>query len=440
MHSNKEIIKITFPIFLQLIAQNVINLTDTAFLGRVSEVALGASAIAGVYFLAIYVIGIGFSQGAQILIARRNGENNFSKIGPIFNNGLLFILFIAVCFVLIGFFVNHKLMLFLVSSQQVYQATMEYLDWRMYGLIFALANTMFRAFYIGITKTRILTYAAIISTSTNVVLNYLLIFGKLGFPEMGIAGCALASVLAEAAATVYLLIVTFKNKKLKVYNLFKFLKIDFKAIYQMLDLSVFIMFQYFISITTWFMFFVFIERMGERELAATNIGRSIYMILMIPAQAISIITGTIVSNLIGAGKKNEVLSSVFRLMRMSLLFVLPFSLLALFFPELFAVIYTNEAGLIASSLPVIRIVALSIFFFGVANVLVSAISGTGNTKISFFIEVFTLLFYISYIYLTAIVYPQEVWVVWLSEFVYWSIIGILAFFYLVKGKWYTKVI
>jgi len=72
--SNKNIIKITYPIFLTLISQNVINVVNTAFLGRVGEVELGASAIGGVFYFAIFMIGFGFSQGAQILIGRRNGE------------------------------------------------------------------------------------------------------------------------------------------------------------------------------------------------------------------------------------------------------------------------------------------------------------------------------------------------------------------------------
>ena len=95
MTSNKNIFQITYPIFLTLIAQNIINVTDTAFLGRVSEVALGASAIAGVYYFAIYVVGFGFSQGAQILTGRRNGEHNYDRIGPIFNNGLIFIILLS---------------------------------------------------------------------------------------------------------------------------------------------------------------------------------------------------------------------------------------------------------------------------------------------------------------------------------------------------------
>ena len=91
MLSAKNIFKITYPVFLTLLVQNIINVTDTAFLGRVSEVALGASAIGGVYFLAIFIIGFGFSQGAQIIIGRRNGEGKFAEIGPIFNNGMFFI-------------------------------------------------------------------------------------------------------------------------------------------------------------------------------------------------------------------------------------------------------------------------------------------------------------------------------------------------------------
>jgi len=74
LKSNKEIFQVTYPIFLTLIAQNIINVTDTAFLGRVGEVALGASAIGGVFYIAVYMVGFGFSQGAQILIGRRNGE------------------------------------------------------------------------------------------------------------------------------------------------------------------------------------------------------------------------------------------------------------------------------------------------------------------------------------------------------------------------------
>ena len=76
-YSLKKIVTVTLPILLSMLMEHIIGMTDTVFLGRVSEVALGASALGTVYFLAFFVLGSGFSFGAQILIARRNGEKKF---------------------------------------------------------------------------------------------------------------------------------------------------------------------------------------------------------------------------------------------------------------------------------------------------------------------------------------------------------------------------
>ncbi|MFS2512705.1 MATE family efflux transporter, partial [Bacteroides thetaiotaomicron] len=74
MYTNKQIWSVSYPILLSLLAQNVINVTDTAFLGHVSEVALGASAMGGLFYICIFTIAFGFSTGSQIVIARRNGS------------------------------------------------------------------------------------------------------------------------------------------------------------------------------------------------------------------------------------------------------------------------------------------------------------------------------------------------------------------------------
>ena len=82
--TNRQILKITFPVLLSLMMEQLIGLTDTIYLGHVGEVELGASAIAGIFYLTIFMVGFGFSIGAQVLIARRNGEGNLAGIGPIF--------------------------------------------------------------------------------------------------------------------------------------------------------------------------------------------------------------------------------------------------------------------------------------------------------------------------------------------------------------------
>ena len=440
MTSNKNIFNISYPIFLTLIAQNIINVTDTAFLGRVSEVALGASAIGGVLYIVIYMLGFGFSQGAQILIGRRNGEQNFAQIGIVFNNALLFNLLFAGVIFLVSSTAVPSLIKLVVSSENVYGEAVEYLDWRIYGFFFSFPNVIFRAFYVGITKTRILTVSAIITATTNVVFDYLLIFGNFGCPEMGIAGAGLASILAEASTFAYLLFYTLTRIDVKKYGLFKFRNTNLQTTRRILDLSIFTMFQYFISLGTWFVFFIFIEHMGERPLAVTNIGRSLYALLMMPGAALATTTNTLISNLIGAGEKEKVLSFIHKMMRIVFLLVLPLMTFTLVFPHLFAGIYTNDSTLIDACVPVLRVVSIAMICCAVSNILFNAVSGTGNTRTAFLIEMITLFFYMVYIYYTAIVVQYSLSVVWFSEFIYWGLIGIFAYFYMRNGKWKKKEI
>lgn len=438
MLSAKNIFNITYPVVLTLVVQNIINVTDTAFLGRVGEVALGASAIGGVYFLAIYMLGFGFSQGAQIIIGRRNGEQNYTQIGPVFINGMVFITALSFLFLFFSLLWNESIMRYLVSSPEIFEASLEYLDWRMWGFVFAFVNVMFRGLFVGVTNTSVLTTSALLTALTNVVLDYVLIFGKWGFPEMGIAGAALASVIAEGVTSVYLFSYSFRHHDFQKYELYKLKALNFKLIAQMLELSVFIMFQYFISVSTWFLFFIFIERMGERPLAATNIGRSLYVLLMVPGSALATTVNTLVSNLIGAGRKAEVVPFITRMMGYVLMMVVPLMCVTFLFPEVFARIYTSDAGLIEAAVPVMKVVSVAMIFCALGNIVFNGVTGTGNTKTAFLIEFGTLFFYLSYVYYTAILNPQSVAVVWMSEFVYWTLIGAIGYLYLRKGNWQKK--
>ena len=95
-YSYRNIWRVAYPILISLVMEQMIGLTDTAFLGRVGEVELGASAIAIVYYMVLFMIGFGFSIGAQIIIGRRNGEGNMRDTGKVFWHGLYFVLGLSV--------------------------------------------------------------------------------------------------------------------------------------------------------------------------------------------------------------------------------------------------------------------------------------------------------------------------------------------------------
>ena len=208
MYTNRNIWNVSYPIFLSLLAQNVINVTDTAFLGRVGEVELGASAMGGLYYICAFTIAFGFSTGSQIVIGRRNGEGRYNQIGPVMIQGVFFLLSLAAILFLFSRFFAGDVMRVLISSDAILNATEEFLNWRVFGFFFSFVNVMFRALFIGITRTKVLTLNAVLMAMTNVLLDYLLIFGHAGFPKMGIQGAAIASVIAEAVSILFFVVYT----------------------------------------------------------------------------------------------------------------------------------------------------------------------------------------------------------------------------------------
>ena len=205
-YSYRNIWRVAYPILISLVMEQMIGLTDTAFLGRVGEVELGASAIAIVYYMVLFMIGFGFSLGAQIIIGRRNGEGNFRETGKIFWNGLYFVLGLSGIIIVLSELFSPSLMKLMVSSSAIYDASLSYVRWRLPGMVFAFATTMFRAFYVGTTQTRTLTLNSVVMVLSNVVFNYILIFGKLGLPALGITGAAIGSSLAELVSLIFFIV------------------------------------------------------------------------------------------------------------------------------------------------------------------------------------------------------------------------------------------
>ncbi len=438
--SYKDLWKIAYPIILSLLAQNVINVIDTAFMGRVGEVELGAAAIAGIFYIVLYMIGFGFSTGAQILMARRNGEGKFREIGNILDHSMYVMFALGIfLFITLRYFSPAMLRPFIVSDE-IYNASVVYLQYRIYGIFFAFFNVLSRAFFVSITKTRLLSVSAVIMASVNILLDYILIFGHWGFPQMGIGGAALASAIAEGCSALFFLIYILTMRDRRHYQLFHFPSIHFGIIRKTLDVSVFVMLQYFLSLGAWFMFFMIIEKMGERSLAIANITRSIYMVLMIPVWAFSATTTTLVSNIIGKGYQHLVIPIIRKVTKITLFSVLIIIIPLLVIPGLLIRVYTPDVSLIADSIPSVYVIMGATVMFALTQNMFSGVSGTGSTRDALFIESSTLVVYLIFTWLIGIKLQQPITVVWFCEYVYFTGLGLISYGYLKSKRWQRKVI
>ena len=194
----------------------------------------------------------------------------------------------------------------MISSPNILAKAEDYIHWRVYGFFFAFAGGMFRSFYVGTTQTKTLTLNSIVMVLSNVVFNYVLVFGKCGLPALGIAGAAIGSSLAELVSLVFFVCYTRAKIDCRHFGLSRFPALDIKRQRSILSVSMWVMVQSFVSLSTWFIFFVYIEHLGEESLAIANLARNISGLPFMMVIAFASAASSIVSNMIGAGQTDKV--------------------------------------------------------------------------------------------------------------------------------------
>ena len=439
-YSYRNIWKVAYPILISLVMEQMIGLTDTAFLGRVGEVELGASAIAIVYYMVLFMIGFGFSIGAQIIIGRRNGEGRFKDTGKVFWNGLYFVLGLSGIIILLSELFTPWMMKFMVSSTTIYDAALSYVRWRLPGMVFAFCTAMFRAFYVGTTQTKTLTLNSIVMVLSNVVFNYILIFGKFGIPALGITGAAIGSSLAELVSLIFFIIYTRVGCDRRKYGLDKAARFEKDELKSMMPVCTWTMIQHTISISTWLIFFLYIEHLGERALAISNITRSVSGLIWVVLQAFSSTCSTLVSNIIGEGHQDKVPSLIKRILKLSYGIVSVMIILFCLFPEAIARIYTDIPDLITASVPAMVVMCSSYFLTVGGQVFFLAVSGTGSTKTAFRLELIALAIYMIYCTVIIGIMKLDVAICWTAEHVYSGALLICSWWYIRSGRWKNRSI
>ncbi|MFV0470297.1 MAG: MATE family efflux transporter [Dysgonomonas sp.] len=441
MYSYKDIWKVSLPIMLGLLAQNIMQIINTIFLREVGSVEFTASNLAGIYYIAFFMLGFGFSVGAQIMISRRNGEQNYSAIGSIVVQGILFLEILAlILFALSSVFMGYLLPVVL-KSPEVCAAAEEYLKWRMYGFFVAFINVMFRAFYVGIARTRVLTLNAFIMAVVNIIADFGLILGHFGLPRMGIAGAGIASLTAEIVSVLFFIIYTYKTVDLKKYG-FRRMRFHFSMVRSILNISIFTMVQYTVSMSTWFIFFVAIENHGLRDAEIATGIRVFYMVFFIPMNALATAANTLVGNTMGKGLTNQVIPLVRRVCILSVSVIGVVMVAMLVAPEFWIslIMSSKDISLVQETVAPLIVLVFALPVCCIGTVMFNSISGTGNTKIALFFEIITMALYLVAIWLIVIEAKASVAACWTVEYIYWGSLLVFSFLYLKFGKWQTKQI
>jgi Na+-driven multidrug efflux pump len=275
-------------------------------------------------------------------------------------------------------------------------------------------------------------------TIANIVFDYGFIFGKLGMPELGFNGAAWASVLAELIGMTAVFIVIFRKKLHIQFLVFKKIRFHAATSKRIFVTSLPLIGQYVLSVFSWLFFYILIEHSGERALAVSNLMRNVFSFAGVFIWAFAATTNTMVSNIIGQGKQEEVVPLIRRIARLSFASaVLLFIVLNLFARPLLTVFGLSD-DFVAAGVPVLRMVSVGILLMSVSVVFLNAVTGTGNTKVNLLIELAAIFNYVIYTSLVIEVYELGLLWAWASELVYWITILSIAYWYLQTNRWKNK--
>ena len=437
--NNRQILSIALPITLAILIPQINMLTNSIFLGQLSAEALGNAGITGVFYLIFAVAGNGLNNALQTVFSKNAGSGNTAAFKIILSQGVRISLqFAAVCILftwLIAPFIMKQ-----VADPVSYPQEMQFLKIRIFGLPFLFLFQMGNAFLVASLNSKWLMVGFIFEAAVNIIFDYLLIFGHWGFTAMGFNGAAVASVLAEATGMgVVFLVLIFTGLK-KKYQLLNNLQFNLFFNREILRVSVPLITQYVISVTTWLIFFLLVETKGIMAKAISNVMRNVFGLAGVFVWAFASTTSSMVSNLMGQQREDKVIPLVKRIMCWSIGLCAAMCLLLNLFPVLFFRLFGQSEDFVAEGIPVIRVVSLGLLFMSIANIWLNAVTGTGKTTVNLAIEIVAIGVYLVYTWYFMHVHYVSLAMAWSNEFVYWSIIFILSFIYLKSGRWKTNTV
>ncbi len=419
--------------------QNVIALSDAVLLYHKGEVEFAAMGFVGVFYITIAAIGFSFSRGGQIMIARRMGEIKSAAVGHIFHTMLLFELALALLmWAFMRFGTDWFFQFFLENSPEVYEKSLEYIHYRSYGVFFSYGGVALISLYSGIARPRIILASTLLLAVVNLALNYALIFGKFGLPEMGIGGSGLASSIAEGVAFVFFVGYMIFDKANRPLRIFSFPQPDWPMTMQQLRIALPIVAQAAVGQGSWVFFFGMVENLGERPLAISNLARMVYLLLSIPLWGFSTGVNTLVSNLIGQNRRSEVLAAAWKTGKLCWAVTMLLAVPILLFPGqlLYPLLGKDDMSLIEETQPVFYFLLGLLTFSTFGAVMMNALSGTGATWFGLKLQALCVAVYLGYVYwVTNFTQLGLLWV-WASELLYWALMIVFVLFYLRSEKWH----
>jgi MATE family multidrug resistance protein len=435
---SRAVLKISTPAVAGLSSLVFVSVLETAMVGRLenSTVILAAMGLGSLATWAFTSIFSTLSTGTHVLVARRVGERDFAGAGAVLNNSLLLSFALGVAFGIPGYLLAHSILAFFSSDPAVAIAGTGYMQWRFLGLAVFLFVVSYRGFFNGIGHTKIFMYSAIVTTISNIIFDYLLIFGVLGFPRLGLTGVGLASAISNVLGCLYFISVTFYPRYRKRYGYYSVFRILGGIMQQVVRISAPVSFQNILILLGFLVFVAITGIIGTAQQAATQVVISALFISFLPCFGFGTGAQTLVGQSMGKNDFGRAKRYGLEAARQATYFTIFLGAIFVVFPDLVIRAITTNEEIVLLARPVLQIAGAAQVFYASGIVLAHALQAAGATVYVMRVEVLThWIIFLPLAYVLGVVLEGGMAGAWLALPVYILAYTTLIYAKYRKGTW-----
>ena len=424
----EHIKKMALPAAIGLFFQAMYNATDAYYVGQLSVTALAAVSISFPIYFLILAMGSGLGTATNALTSKARGEKNFEKAKNLAMQSILFAIFLSVLASIVGLATADVVFSAIGAKGDTHLLALEYMNMIYYGLFFFFLVMVLNGLLNSIGDTKAFGYVLVFGFFLNIILDPLFMYGGFGFPAMGVAGVALATVVTQIISTIALGYKVVKNNLL----FFSF-KPDLALWTKLATQSIPVTFQHS-SVALGFLIIIkFVSDFGDNAIAVFGIGTRIDQLLILPAIGIATAVVPLVGQNYGAKKFGRILDIYQKSIRYSMIFLVLAIIPVMLFAENLAAIFTTNTQITRMTAEYLRITALAYVSTAIAIISSSVLQGLIKAHLSL---IFTLLRFfvigIPAVMLFAYFLGLREMGIWLAILISSLIVALFGYWYVLK--------
>ena len=381
-----RIAMLALPIIGGMLSQNLLNIVDTAMVGFLGDSALAAVGLGGFVFYMCSSLILGISTGVQTLAARKKGEGRIDRAAMVLNTALLIVISIAPVFSILLILLSDWFYPFLNDDPAVIRDGVPYLQWRLAAIVFVGMNFAFRGYWNALDMSRLYMITLVLMHSCNIILNYALIFGRLGAPEMGTAGAGLASALSLAIGSAIYFYLGFKHAR---NDGFLHSRATREETLSLVRISLPSGVQQLFFAAGFVAHFWIIGKIGTSELAAANVLITVTLFAILPGLGLGIACTTLVGQALGAGDQDDAYRWCWDVAKVTVVLLTVLGLPLWLLPDLISSIFIHDEITRGLARWPMRLVGLTMPIEALGMAFMHGLLGAGDAKRVMYVSVGT---------------------------------------------------